>query len=128
EILEIPLENINGQLVTNVGQKYGTEFQVTEPISGHQEHPDIAQISSADTYAIWQSYEKRSQKYWGISGKSLTTAGVPEEDETLYNPSNNRWNQEPSIASDGNGNIGIVWVGLNGQKYKKAIYYERISE
>lgn len=127
DVLEVPQENIVGQILSSNGQKFGSEIEITEPIFGHHEEPSVMQVSSSELYVAWESYKKLSQKYWAVYGKYMSLTGTPEEEERL-NPTSNKWNQMPAVASDGDENINIVWVGLNGVQYKKAVYIERIMD
>jgi len=124
EILDNMLENLNGQVLTNAGQKSGNEIEITTPIFGHQENPDIVQVAYNELLIVWQNYEKLAYTpNWHIFGQSLTTSGIPNGD--LFMISTNgieakNWNQNPAISSNGSGNIKTAWV--NSDKEKNEIY------
>jgi hypothetical protein len=105
------LENIKGQMLSNDGKKSGGELQVTVPFFGHQENPDLIQLSSSKIFVVWEEYDKSEDaEYWQIFGQILTANGSASGDPFLINPDSNEWNQKASIASNGNGNVGITWT------------------
>lgn len=120
--------NINAQIIDTNSTKIGNELKVTKPIFGHQSHPRLIESFSSNIYVVWQNFEQHTQKYWNISGKLIKSDGSDSSEQKIFNPLDNKWNKTPSISSDSNGNIGLVWVGLDDKKYRKNIYYESLYE
>jgi hypothetical protein len=105
------LENIKGQMLSNDGKKSGGELQITVPFFGHQENPDLIQLSSSKIFVVWEEYNKSANiDYWQIFGQILAINGTASGDPFLINPDSDEWNQKAAIASDGNGNAGIAWT------------------
>ena len=128
EILEDTLlQNINGQVLINNGQKSGTQFQVSEPVFGHQHSPDLVQISPSEMLVVWENYDKFNgcENCWGILGRMINTNGVLNGEVFILNPNDSKWNKTPVITSDGNGVIGVVWTILSRDEEKKTLYYKR---
>ncbi|MBU1683015.1 hypothetical protein KJ742_03645, partial [Patescibacteria group bacterium] len=120
--------NINGQVFNGNGKKSGSEIEVTEPIYGHQNEADLIQISAFNILVVWQNYDKYNEKCWTVRGQTITTGGSVSGDPIMLNAEDERWSQHPVLASDSSGDVGAVWVGLNGTRYKKALNYKRAIE
>ena len=127
DVLEIKMENIKGQIYKNTGQKTGSEFDVSNPIAGHQQYPDIIQASSSKLFVVWQNYNKRyiDDRCWHIFGQALKTNGTLDGNWVMLSAESDKWNQSPAIASDSKGVIGVIWASLNDIKYKKALHFTR---
>jgi len=127
ETLENLVENVKGQIVSNAGKNIGNEFNVSEAVFGHQENPKLAVTSSSKIIAVWEHYDKflHNERCWHIFSQFLNTSGGAIGEEMMLDPTPDNWNREPAIASDTNGNTDVIWTGLNGVKYKKALHYLR---
>jgi len=121
--LNYPLENIEGQIFSAAGQKSGKEFQVTTPFFGHQENPQMIQVTNSQMLVAWQEFSK-STNDWSIKGQALKPNGQTESEKFSFEKGF-EWNESPVLATDGKATIGIAWIQRNEESGKKMILLKR---
>lgn len=130
DVLEVTMENINGQIFKKTGSKSGGEFEITSPTFGHQEHPSVTQTAFSEAYVSWGNYNKNgtNSNEWAIYGQAVRSNGTNSGEMVKISADEDRWNKSPVVASNGDGVLGVIWTSLNHVKYKKAVHYKKLVE
>ena len=106
--------DILGQRFSSSGLPLGGEFRVNTYTSGDQFSPAIASDAAGNVIIVWRSDDQRA-----IFGQRFSSAGAPLGGEFRVN-TYSIWEQEdPSVASDPDGNFVVTWysVGIEGYYY-----------
>jgi hypothetical protein len=106
--------DILAQRYDSSGRPLGGEFRVNTHIPGDQFAPAIASDSAGNFIIAWESNAQG-----GIFGQRYSSSGAPLGGEFRVN-TYTAWDQEdPSVASDPDGNFIVTWysVGIEGYIY-----------
>jgi hypothetical protein len=92
----------------------GPEFQVNTYTTSSQSSPAIASDSSGNFVIVWDS-DSQDGSNGGIFARKYLASGVPlGSSEFRVNTYTFGHQSNPSVASDTNGGLVIVWSGLDG--------------
>src|SRR5437867_3997422 len=91
----------------------GLEFQVNTYTTGVQGVPVVAADASGNFVVVWESAGQDGNGY-GIIGQRFAASGTRLGSEFQVNAYTTADQRFPSVASDANGNLVVVW-GSDGQ-------------
>ena len=102
--------DVFGQRFDASGAKAGSEFSINTYTTGKQAHPVVA-IGKNDSFTVvWESADQDGSSD-GIFGQHFDAAGAKVGAEFLVNSNTFSSQYGPAIASDGAGNLVVVWRG-----------------
>jgi len=113
-------KGIFAQRFSSAGAALGGEFQINTFMTATQAYPAVAADSAGNFLVAWQSlFQDGSGR--GIFGRRYNSAGVAMGSEFQVNSYTTGDQVYPSVASDGTGDMVVVWnrygEGVYGQRY-----------
>ena len=119
-----------GQRFNAVGVRQASEFQVNSYSTGNQGYPAVASDANGNFVVVWDSNGQDGSAY-GVFGQRFDASGVPQGSEFQVNSYTTSSQSSPTVASNANGNLVVVWQssgqdgsgsGIFGQRYGDLIF------
>ena len=107
-------------------QALGAEVRVNETTVKDQYAPHLAPLGS-DILAVWTSVGQDGSRE-GIYGRVLAAGGQPAGSEFKVNTTTVSRQIQPSVASDGNSDVLVVWTGFTGISNGFDVFAQRYSK
>ncbi len=106
---------IFGQRFDATGAPRGGEFQVNTYTTGRQLAPAVAIEPGGGFVVVWQSGSSYGTdgpdgSLSGVFGRAFDVAGVPTGGEFQVNSYTSGSQDQPDVASDGDGNVVVAWT------------------
>jgi hypothetical protein len=107
-----------------LAQPVGPEFQVNTYTTGNQSAASVASDPTGNFVVVWESYFKDSNSLTAVFGQRYDSAGNALGPEFQVSNLANNHQQDPSVASDMDGNFVVVWGGA-GQGDEYGVFGQR---
>jgi hypothetical protein len=105
----LPGEDVFAQRFDSGGALAGTEFRVNVFTPADQETPSVACEANGDFAVAWKSEEQDDDDDASIFARRFDSAGAPLAGEFRVNTYTPNEQSYPSIASDADGDLVVVW-------------------
>jgi hypothetical protein len=89
--------------------KLGPEFRVNNPNANRQTHPDVAMHDDGRFVVVWASGSGQDGSAYGVFGRRLNAAGVPQAVEFQVNTFTTGSQNYPEMAMSASGAFIVVW-------------------
>ena len=117
-----------GRRFDSAGTPSGAEFSVNTYTTGNQSSPAVALDAAGNFVVVWTSVGQDGSGT-GIFGQRFDSTGTPAGAEFQVNTHTTSYQENPSVASDADGKIVVVWdsygqdgsgEGVFGQRFDNA--------
>jgi hypothetical protein len=122
--------DIVAQRYDAAGFPLGGQFRVNTYTTYSQGGPKVAAAADGGFSVVWHSSRHQDGDSWGVFGQLYDAAGVAQGVEFQANTYTSRYQEQPAVASNPDGDLVVAWQSYqdNGSYGGSGIYAQRFGD